>query len=99
MPDTPLRVPSRTTYPFFSTDMCVALNVAVNPSSHSFHMDISAPYCRWRDMCAVLDLVDNKGLIFRSALWVSCAILPSGRSTSGPCVILNLFIQVVSTFM
>ena len=47
MPATPFKVRSRTIYPFFYTLICVAVNVAVHPSSHSFPMEISAPDWRW----------------------------------------------------
>ena len=68
MPATPFKVPSRTIYPFFYTFICVAVNVAVHPSSRSFPTEISAPDWRWVEMCDVLDLVDKKGLRFSSSL-------------------------------
>ena len=79
--------------------MCVAVNVVVQPSSHSCPMEISVPDWRWGKMCAVLDLVDNKGVRLSSALWVACMRLPSGRITHGPCCVLTLFTQDVYTFM
>ena len=39
-PDSSFQWPSRNMRPFFSTLMCVAENVAVYPSSHSFPMNI-----------------------------------------------------------
>ena len=66
---------------FFSIIISVAVNVAVNPSSNSFPMGISAPDWRWEKMCDVLDLVENKGLMFSSALWIACMRLPYGSST------------------
>ena len=42
---------------FFSTAMCVAVNVAVHTSSHSCHMYISAPDLSLGGLCAVLDPV------------------------------------------
>ena len=50
-------------------------------------------------MCAVLDLVDNKGLRLSSSLWISYMGLPYGRINLGLCVVLTLFIQGVSTLM
>ena len=70
MPATTLKVPSSTIYPFFYTFICVAMNVAVHPSSHSFPMEISAPDWRWVEICAVLDLLYKKGLRLSSSLWV-----------------------------
>ena len=50
-------------------------------------------------MCAILGLFDNKGMMFGSSLWVSCTRLPSGKSNRGPCVVLHLFSQGVSTLV
>ena len=50
-------------------------------------------------MCAVLALVESKGLRWSYALWVACMRLPSGRINRGPCVVLDLFLQGVSTLM
>ena len=99
IPATPLQVLSRTTYPFFSTIKCVAVNVAVQPSSHILPMEISAPDWRWGKMCDVLALVDNKGLRLISALWVAYIILPYGGITCSPWFVLTLFTQDVSTLM
>ena len=99
IPANPLRVTYRTTSNFLSTVMLVAFNVAVYPSSHSLPMDISAPDWRWGKMCAVLDLVDNKGLRLSSALWVACMRLPFGRINNCHCCVLTLFAQGMSTFM
>ena len=49
--------------------MCVTVNVSVQPSSYSCPMDISPSDWRWGNMCAVLALVDNKGLKLSSALF------------------------------
>ena len=99
MPDTPLQVPSRNMYPFFSTFVCVAVNVYVHKSSHSFPMQISAPYCMWGRVCSVLSIVYIKGMSFSCALWVSCIRLSYGRITCGPCVFFTLFSQGVSTLV
>ena len=40
-------------------------------------------------MCAVLYILDNKGMGFSSILWVDYTRLTSGRITCSPCVILN----------
>ena len=69
--------------------MAVAVNVAVQTSLHSCPMNISATDCRWGKMCAIFTLVDSKGLRLSSALWVACTRLPLGRTTRGPCVVLN----------
>ena len=90
MPDSPLRVPFRTNSPCFYTVMVVAVNVAVQPSSHSCPLDISAPDWRWRNMWDVLALVDSEGLRLSYDLWIACMMLPSGRITCGPCVVLTL---------
>ena len=50
-------------------------------------------------MCAVLNLLDNKGIRLSYALWVSFTRLPYGKITLGPCVALTLFIYGVSTLM
>ena len=50
-------------------------------------------------MCAVLDLVDNKGLSLSYALWVACVMIPPGGITRGSFRFLTLFIQGVSTLM
>ena len=52
-------------------------------------MEISDPDWRWGNMCAVLYIVDNKGMGFSSILWVDYTRLTSGRITCSPCVILN----------
>ena len=99
MPENPLRVPSRNMYNFISTVICVEVNVAVQPSSHSFPTNISAPDWRWGKMCSVLDLLYNNRLRLSSTLWVARPRLPSGRRTCGPCIILTLFTHGVSTLM
>ena len=100
IPAAPLRVTYRNTYTFLkSTFMYVVVNVAVQILSHSFTMEISDPDWRWRKMCDFLALVDNKGLRLSSDLWIDCTRIPSGRITCGPCCVLNLFTQGVSTFM
>ena len=75
------------------------MNVALQTSSHIFPMEISAPDWRCGKMCAVLSLVDNKGLRLSSALLVACMRLPSGRITCGPCVVLTLLLQGLYTFI
>ena len=99
MPGSTLRLPSRNTSLCFCTVMVVAVNVAVHPSSHICHTDISAPDQRWGKMWAVFPLVDSKGIRLSSTLWVACIRLPSGRITRCPCVVLTLFPQGVSTLM
>ena len=79
--------------------MLVAVNVDLHSSSHSFPMEISAPDWRWGKMCAVLALVESKGIRCSYALWVACMRLPFGSITRGPCVVLTLFLQGVSTLM
>ena len=68
MPSTSLRMPSRNMFPFLSTIRCVAVNMTVHPSSHSFPMEISAYDRRWEKMCSVFTLVDNKGMMFSYAI-------------------------------
>ena len=99
MPTAPFRVPFRNVSPCLFTVMVVAVNVAVHPLSHSCPMDISAPGWRWGEMCSVLALVEIKGLSWSPALCFSCMMLPSGRITRGPCVVLTLFLQGVCTLM
>ena len=50
-------------------------------------------------MCDVLALVESKGIRWSCAFWVACTRLPYGRITRGPFVVLNLFLQGVSTLM
>ena len=50
-------------------------------------------------MCAVLDLVDNKGLSLSYALWVACVMIPPGGITRGSFRFLTLFMKGVSTLM
>ena len=99
MPATNLWVPLSNMSPFFSTIICVAVNVDVQPSSHSFPMEISHPYWRWDKICDVLDLVYNKEVRFSSSLWFACMRPPSGSSTHGHCIILTLFSHGVSNLM
>ena len=99
MPAAPLRIPYMTTSPCFFTVMSAAANVAVHPSSHSFPTEISVPYWMLGEICAVLDLVDNKGLRLSLALWIACMRIPSGRITRGPCVVFTLLLQGVSTLI
>ena len=99
MPAAPLQVPFMNTSTCFCTVMLVSANVAVQPSPHSCPMDIIDPDWRWGKMWDVLALVDSNGLRLNSALWVVYTRLPSGRITRGPCVVLNLLLQGVSTLM
>ena len=68
MPASPLRVTYRTKYPCFCTVMIVAVNVAVQPPSHSCPTYISSPDRRWGKMWGVFALVDSKGIRLSSAL-------------------------------
>ena len=77
----------------------MAVNVDVQPSSHSFPMEISHPYWRWDKICDVLDLVYNKEVRFSSSLWFACMRPPSGSSTHGHCIVLTLFSHGVSNLM
>ena len=61
----------RTSWNLFSTFVYLAVNVAVQPSSHSWCMDISSPHYRRRKMCDVLDLVVINSIRFSSSLPVS----------------------------
>ena len=99
MPVSPLHFPSRTFSPCLCTLMVVSVNVAVQPSSHSFPMEISAPDWRWGEMCDIFALIYSKGIGLSSALWVACMMLPSGRITSCPCEVLILLLHNVSTLI
>ena len=99
MSATALWVPYRTNSPFFSTFFCLKVNVDVQSSSHICPVEISAPDCRWDKMCAVLALVDNKGLRLSYALWVAYMRIPYGRVNRGPFFVLALFTQCVSTLV
>ena len=99
IPDTPLWVPSRTICTFFSTVICVEVNMAVHISSNTRPREIIDPDWMWGKMCDVLYFIDNKGMRFSSAIWVACTRLTYGISTSGPCIVLNLFSHAVSTLM
>ena len=66
-----LRFTSRDLSPCVCTFIVVSVNVAVCPSSNSFSMDISSPDLRWGKVCAIFSLVDSKGLMLSSALWVA----------------------------
>ena len=79
--------------------MCVAVNVAVEPLSHSFPTEISSTDWRCGKMCDVLAFVDNKGLRLSLVLWVSCMRITSARVTCGICCVLNYFTQGMSNFM
>ena len=48
--------------------ICVSVNMYVQPSSHSFPMNNISPDWSCGKMCAVLDLVDNKGMGFSYAI-------------------------------
>ena len=50
-------------------------------------------------MCAVLDLVYNKGIRLSYALYVACMILTFGSVTRGPCCVFTLFTNDVPNFM
>ena len=99
IPNYPLRLPSRTTSTCLCTVIVVSVNVAVQPSSHSCPMEISAPDWMWVNMWAILDLVGIKGIRCSYALWVACMMLPSGSITRGTCCVLNLFTQGVSSLI
>ena len=99
MPATNLRVISRTNFSFLSTIMCVAANVSIQPSSNIFPMEIIDPDWMWGKICAVLYIVDKKGIRLSSALWVACTRLPFGRITCNTCYVLNLFTYDVSTLI
>ena len=99
MPAYPLWLLSRTTSPCLCTVIVVAVNVDVQPSAHSFSMNISAPDWRWGKMRAILSLVDSKGLRLSSDLWVACMRLPFERINCGPCEAFTFLLQVVYTLM
>ena len=50
-------------------------------------------------MCVVLALVEIKGLMLSSALWVSCIIVPSGSNTWYPMSTSNLLSHGVLALM
>ena len=50
-------------------------------------------------MWDILALVDTNAIMLISALWVACMSLPSGRITRGPCEVLNVLLQGVSTLV
>ena len=52
-----------------------------------------------RVVCDFLDLVYNKGLRLGSALLVAFMMLPFGSITRGPCIVLALLTQGVSTLV
>ena len=99
MLDSPLLFPPRTIYPCLCNFIVVAVNVAVPPSSHSFHMEVSAPYWRWGKMWDIFYLVDSKGLISSSVLWVAYLLPISIRIPRGPCEFFILLLHGVSTLM
>ena len=50
-------------------------------------------------MYAIFALVDSKGLMLSSALWVACMMLTYGRITRGTWEVLILLLHGVSTLM
>ena len=99
MNDSPLWLTSSTTSPCLFTVISVSVNVAIQPSSNSFRMDISATDCRWGKMCAMLAPVDSKGVRLSSAFWVACMRLPYGSITCSLCEVFTLFLHGLSTLM
>ena len=99
MPAARLRVTARINSHFFSSVICLAVNVAVHLSSHSFPMDISAPGWRWGEMCSDFYLLDNKEIRLSLDLLVSYMRLPYRMITHFPFCVLNFFTQGVSTLM
>ena len=93
------RFPSRTTSTCLCNVIVVEVNVLLHPSEHSFHMEIIAPDWRWGNMYAIFALVDSKGLMLSSALWVACMMLTYGRITRGTWEVLILLLHGVSTLM
>ena len=63
------------------------MKVNMNTSSHSCHIDMRAPACRWGNMWDVRADWVKRGFIFSSALWVACMMLPSGIMNWGSFVI------------
>ena len=61
--------------------MCLAVNMDLHPSSHSWSLDISAPGLRWVQVSYLLALVVSTGLSLSSPVFVSCIILLSGINT------------------
>ena len=93
------RFPSRTTSTCLCNVIVVEVNVLLHPSEHSFHMEIIAPDWRWGKFWDISPLVDSKGLMLSSALWVACIMLPSGRMTHSTYAVLALLLQGVYTLM
>ena len=50
-------------------------------------------------MWDIFTLIDSKGLMLSSALWVACMMIPYGRITRGPCEVLILLLHGMSTLM
>ena len=71
MPATNVWVLSRTMFPFLSTFICVAVNVAVKPSSNIFPMEISSLYWRWgnnfrfNSKCSLLKLLCTLARLYK----------------------------------
>ena len=68
IPAANLQLPSMNRCHLFYTLMWVAVNVTIQPSSHSIPMKISDSDWVWGKMCAVFSLVVHKGLRFSSVL-------------------------------
>ena len=77
----------------------VAVKVDMQLSSHIFPIDTRASDCRWRTMWSVCDAWVKRGFRLRSALWVACMMLTSGRITWGPLLIFCLLLHGVFNLM
>ena len=83
MPDVFDRLPYNIFRPYFTTLRLLAMKVDYNPSLQSFPIDTSSPGCRWRKMCAVLDVGVSRVFRFSNSLWISCMSLLPGSINWG----------------
>ena len=71
----------------------------MEPSSHSFPIDMRAPYCCRLKMYDVWVAWVKRGFRLMSALWVAFMMLLSGSMTWRALLIFCLLLHVVFTLM
>ena len=75
--------PYSTVSPSLTKLRWLAAKAAMHPSSHSWPIDMRAPYCRWWKIWDVYFAWVKRGFRLSSDLWVACMMMPPGRMTWG----------------
>ena len=90
-------LPYSTVSQSLNTPRRVAVKFAIQPSLHSYPINMRAPDCRWENTWDFQDAWVERGFRLSIALWMACMVLSSRRMTWGPLIIGCLLIHGVFT--